>query len=342
MSGSERPEQMARTTLSDTQVRELLEDHGVAGREHVQLAADHDAGVTRIRSFDRDIHIADLIVSLPYPWPGWYGVQAAGNRLAAAGAAATHLSALILLPEQADCTPTDESLRAELLHACSTFFIKPTHIETILLPQLNSPLLLVTALGEQMPAQEREEAEEAAGDQIVLAGPHGLETAALLAARHAGALARAYDSSFVGRCRDFVRFPGLSALRLLALCRAQEGVSHVVLVGEDGVLGAAHELAEKLACASIIHEGALTPEPEAKLICDHFGLDPMHAPSEGNVLAVVGNEVADTFVQTMLAMKIPAVIIGELKDGGSHLLDKDAYSVRLPAPNRKPLLKLLQ
>jgi len=166
---------------------------------------------------------------------------------------------------------------------------------------------------------------------------------ALAPARHAASAGEADDGALRRRLTEALGVaPGRIEPAPLPGWLVVTFGGHVVLVSEDGVLGAAHRLAEELACASVIHEGALTPEPEAKLLCDHFGLDPMHVPSEGNVLVVVRNEMADTFVQTMQAMKIPAAIIGELRVGGNHLLDKEAYSINLPAANRKPLLKLLQ
>ncbi len=337
MSGSQIPEEMAHAALSDNEVRELFETRRLAGSEHVQTSVRSEAGVTRIRTFERDILLTELCITLPYPWPAWYAVQAAANRLAASGAIATHFSAHYLLPEQ-EQVPARESVR----EACSAFFIKLYQLNITRLAMLSHPILLVHLLGEQSQDNEASFADARPGDQIIQLGTLGLETAALLTAKYAEPLAQDYDKGFVWRCRDFIRFPGLSALRTLSLCREHDAVRGLVVVGERGILGAARELSALLDCGSEIHEDAVVLEPEAKLLCEHFGLDPLQIRSEGVVLAVVAREGKEEFLQMMQEKKIAASTLGELDDKTDHRLNKGLYSIRLPSVNQKPLLKLLE
>jgi hydrogenase expression/formation protein HypE len=92
------------------------------------------------------------------------------------------------------------------------------------------------------------------------------------------------------------------------------GVTSMHDATEGGVLGGLLEVA--VASGSGIHvERDLIPiRPEVRAVCEHVGIDPYVAISEGTLIATVVAEKADGYVEVVRAAGIEAAIVGEIRE----------------------------
>jgi hydrogenase expression/formation protein HypE len=81
-----------------------------------------------------------------------------------------------------------------------------------------------------------------------------------------------------------------------------------------GVASTLNEIASSSNIGIIINETSLPFKPQVKASCELLGLDPLHLPNEGKLIAIVADRVADEALQVMHGHKYgkDARVIGEV------------------------------
>jgi hydrogenase maturation factor len=82
---------------------------------------------------------------------------------------------------------------------------------------------------------------------------------------------------------------------------------------EGGVVGGLAELSAAAGVGLRIDQRAIPVRPEVRAVCDHVGIDPYAAISEGTLLATVVPERAEGFVAALVAEGIEAAVVGEVR-----------------------------
>jgi hydrogenase maturation factor len=71
-----------------------------------------------------------------------------------------------------------------------------------------------------------------------------------------------------------------------------------------------------------VDHASIPVRPEVRAVCDHIGIDPYTAISEGTLIATVVPRRAEAFVGVLAAAGIEAAVVGEIRtlDEGRTLL----------------------
>jgi hydrogenase expression/formation protein HypE len=163
------------------------------------------------------------------------------------------------------------------------------------------------------------------GDKILLSGPIGDHGITILLARG--------DLDLEADLRSDTRsvLPLVEALASVAA----KGIRWMRDPTRGGVATALNELARDCGLGIVLNEDSIPLRDEVRGACELLGLDPLHIANEGQFLAVVGSDYAETALETL--RQTPggheAVIIGEVRDqpsatvlvttsyGGSRVVD---------------------
>jgi hydrogenase maturation factor len=177
------------------------------------------------------------------------------------------------------------------------------------------------------------------GDRIVVTKGAAIEATALFAATFPERLGAGVGSGTVAAAdalfermtvvpeaviaRDF----GLRAAGVTAMHDATEG----------GVLGGLLEVAVASGNGMRVELDAIPLRPEVGAVCEHTGMDPYHAISEGTLIATVVPERADAFVRALADGGIDAAVVGEVLPGDrGRVLIRDGDEEPLEHPGLDP------
>jgi hydrogenase expression/formation protein HypE len=154
------------------------------------------------------------------------------------------------------------------------------------------------------------------GDRVVVTKGAAIETTALFAATFPDRLAAAVGEETVARADAlFERMTVVPEARLAAAFGLRHrGVTSMHDATEGGVIGGLLEVAVASGVGMRIERDAIPVPPEVRAVCDHVGLDPYIAISEGTLIATVVAERAADFVAVLGDEGIDAAVVGEVTD----------------------------
>jgi hydrogenase expression/formation protein HypE len=90
------------------------------------------------------------------------------------------------------------------------------------------------------------------------------------------------------------------------------GVTSMHDATEGGVIGGLLEVAVASGAGIRIDRERIPVRPEVRAVCDHLGIDPYVAISEGTLIATVVPERADGYVGVLARAGIEAAVVGEI------------------------------
>jgi hydrogenase expression/formation protein HypE len=106
---------------------------------------------------------------------------------------------------------------------------------------------------------------------------------------------------------------------------------------EGGVIGGLLEVAIASGNGIRVDRDLIPVRPEVREICDHVGMDPYTAISEGTLIATVVPGRADAFVEMLAGAGIDASVVGELRPPGeSHRIEVHGREEALTHPGLDP------
>jgi hydrogenase expression/formation protein HypE len=177
------------------------------------------------------------------------------------------------------------------------------------------------------------------GDRVVVTKGAAIEATALFAATFPDRLAAGVGADTVAAAdRLFERMtvvPEAVIARGFGLRDA--GVTSMHDATEGGVLGGLLEVAVASGNGMRVDLGAIPLRPEAAAVCEHTGMDPYHAISEGTLIATVVPGRADAFVAALSDSGIESAIVGEVTEPGTaRVVSRDGTEESLEHPGLDP------
>ena len=179
------------------------------------------------------------------------------------------------------------------------------------------------------------------GDAVVVTKGAAIEATALFAATFPDRLAAAVGDDVV-RAADRL-FESMTVVPEAVLARGfglrDAGVTSMHDATEGGVLGGLLEVATASGTGIHVDRDRIPVRPEVRAVCEHVGIDPYTAISEGSLIATVVPGRADAFVEALGGAGIDAAIVGELRpaaDGHRIVVDGQRGAAAPPRPG--PLL----
>lgn len=157
------------------------------------------------------------------------------------------------------------------------------------------------------------------GDRVVVTKGAAIEATALFAATFPERLARGVGDDVV-KAGDAL-FEQMTVVPEAAVARAfglrEDGVTSMHDATEGGVLGGLTEVAHASGVGMRIEVDEIPVRPEVRAICEHTGMDPYTAISEGTLIATVVPSRAGAFLEALGAAGIDAADVGVVTPAAS-------------------------
>lgn len=178
-----------------------------------------------------------------------------------------------------------------------------------------------------------------AGESVVVTKGAAIEATALFAATFPDRLAEGVGSETV-RAADSL-FEQMTVVPEARVAQAfglrENGVTAMHDATEGGVLGGLAELAAASGVGLRVDLDEIPVRPEVGAVCEHVGIDPYVAISEGTLIVTVRPERTEGFIAALASERIEAALVGEVTppEEGSVLVEHGAERP-LEHPGRDP------
>jgi len=167
------------------------------------------------------------------------------------------------------------------------------------------------------------------GDRVVVTKGPAVETTGFLGVLFGDDLPIGGDEAAAAR----ERFADASPVRDALTMAAAGDVTAMHDATERGLANGFHELAAASQVGLAVDRDAVPVLPGVDAVCEHFGMDPWTASSEGTVIAAVDPGSVDGVLAALADEEIPAAEVGVVEAGGGVTVDGDP----LPEPTADPL-----
>jgi hydrogenase maturation factor len=177
------------------------------------------------------------------------------------------------------------------------------------------------------------------GDAVVVTKGAAIEATALFAATFPERLAAGVGEDVV-READAL-FGSMTVVPEAVLAREfglrDAGVTSMHDATEGGVIGGLLEVAVASGAGIRVDHERIPVRPEVRAVCDHVGIDPYTAISEGTLIATVVPERADAYVAKLADAGIEAAVVGEILVGDEgRTIVRDGREEALAHPGLDP------
>ena len=244
---------------------------------------------------------------------GRYAVHINANDLATTGATPRWFLATVLLPQAIEPREIDsifDQMRAACAEIGVTIVGGHTEVTTDLTRPIVSGMLLGTVKADRLVRPDGLQP----GDALILTKCLAVETTSIIAREKSAELQGVFDATFLLRCRQFLRAPGISVLKDAQIAQSVARIHAMHDPTEGGLATALHEMALAGQVDLEIEVDAVPIYTESQQLCAHFDLDPWGVIASGSLLLAVGAAEADRVVEALRLQSIEANVIGRVLD----------------------------
>ncbi|MGC4191577.1 MAG: AIR synthase related protein [Thermomicrobiales bacterium] len=309
----------------------LIEAYATVPDDDVIVPTGYGRDAAAIQVGDRQIVVKSDPITFATDGAARYLVAVNANDIACLGGIPRWLTVVALLPEGSTTEGSVETLFAELQSACNAAGVALIGGHTEVTLGLDRPLLVGTMIGVAGPHGLLEPGNLREGDDLYLANWAGIEGTALLAREHADRLRTALGDDVVRTAAKLLRSPGIAVAKDAAVLIASGAVRGLHDPTEGGVATAIHELAEASGLGVEVQRDAIPLLPQTRILCDHYGIDPLGLLSSGALLVAADPVGRDTLRAAAEDGGVPLAWIGTLTAPDQGLFMVDAAG-RHPIP----------
>ncbi len=274
---------------------------------------------------------------------GYYAVQVNANDIYCMGGTPKWFLATLLLPETDTSRESVQTIFQQIAEACKNENIVYCGGHTELTVGLDRPILVGLMLGEAEKNRLLHKKLIQEGDQILLAKPIPIEATAIISREKVHEIRQAFSDDFLQRCQQVLHDPGLG-VGLAARTAQEAGEVHGLHdITEGGLATALHEVSRAAGLGLQVRYDDIPFLPEGKLLCDHFGLDPLGCIGSGSLLIICCNDSLNNILNALDRAGISAACIGSMlgpEDGVAIAAGDEPYQ-RLPVFNQDEIIKIL-
>ncbi len=322
-------------------LRELVQTHTAADeRTIIGAALGEDAAVLDagdhylLAKTDPITFVTDRI--------GYYAVHVNANDIYCMGGKPRWFLATILLPERSSTRDMAADIFRQISQTCHAEKIVYCGGHTEVTLGLDRPIVIGQMLGEVEKEKLLHKGLICEGDAIILAKPIPIEATAIISREKEREITRAFSADFVKRCMNLLKSPGLSVAAPARVAIKAGGVHALHDITEGGLATALHEISLAAHLGLEVKSESIPILPEGKLLCDHFGLDPLGCISSGSLLIVCSKSSVNNILGALENAEIQAAEIGRMLgvDDGVGILQNDGPSLKLPIFTRDEIIKI--
>jgi hydrogenase maturation factor len=274
---------------------------------------------------------------------GTYAIHVNANDIAAMGGRPLWFLATVLLPEKATTPDLVETIFRQLSSACGKIDVAFCGGHTEITAGIDRPIVIGTMLGEVEKERLVTTAGARPGDDILLSKAIAIEGTSILAREKGGELAIRFGEDFLRACRKLAEDPGISVLTEARIAVRNGRVHSMHDPTEGGLANALHEVAAAADSGLTIEEDRIPILEECRLLCEHFGLDPLGLIASGSLLIMVEPSDSEMVIRSLKKEGVPAARIGKItrKEQGVKIV-RFGRSRDLPRFERDEIARVLE
>ena len=275
---------------------------------------------------------------------GRYAVNVNANDIACMGGIPRWFLATLLMPENQATEELAARVFEQITQACEALDVNLVGGHTEITFGIDRPIVMGCMLGEVEPQRLLTSAGIEAGDIVILTGGVPIEAIAIIAREKADELEGHYEAEFLTRCANFLVEPGISVVAAAQAAQASGKVHAMHDPTEGGLTTGLWELAQSSRTAIEVNEASIQVVPEGRILCEHYGLDPLSSIASGALLVVAAPESASQIVAALEGEGIAAAAIGTVTKHAEPkvVLDSAAGKRLLAQPERDEIAKLFE
>lgn len=243
---------------------------------------------------------------------GLYTININANDIASMGGVPRWFLAAILLPAGKADAKMAETIFSQLSNACKKLNISFCGGHTEITAGINRPIVIGQMLGEVQKDKLVTAAGAETGDVIILTKGIAIEATSIMAREKAKELARKFGSSFVNRCKNFIKNPGIGVLKDSQVAAKYAKIHAMHDPTEGGIATGLNELASASKIGIIVDRDKIPVFSECRRLCGYFGINPLGAIASGSLLIAVDERDSKKVVQGIRRNGIEASIIGSV------------------------------
>lgn len=316
---------LSRYTRVDTQV--------IIGAGIGEDAAVIDTGpVLLVAKTDPITHVTSEI--------GRYAVHINANDIAAMGGTPRWFLATILMPKGSRVEDITR-IFAQLSESCNEIGVIYCGGHTEVTTGVNNPVVVGHMLGEASRATLKPSSGAGLGDTLLMTKAAALEASAIIAFEKEEELRTRFPEDVIREAQGYLRNPGLSVLKEAKILSAMQGVHALHDPTEGGIATGVFEIAEASGLGALVYADEIPVTETTKILCAHFGIDPLGAFASGALLAAVSPQHAERAIKALAAAEIPAACIGRTVERSQGLrVIRGKETLPLPVFHQDELSKL--
>lgn len=273
---------------------------------------------------------------------GAYAVHVNANDIAAMGGIPKWFLATILLPEGKATTKMTEQIFAQISSACKEAGAALCGGHTEITPGINRPLVTGHMLGTLQVKKPITSAGAKPGDSLILTKGIAIEAVSVIARELADKLTGSFSAAFLKRCIGYFKSPGISVVKDARVALENGPINAMHDPTEGGLSAALFELSLASGCSITVERKLIPILPEAKALCEFFGIDPLGAISSGALLISAPYGRANKITAALEANGIHSAIIGKVEARGRGVrIIVDGKMKKLKHFERDELTKIL-
>lgn len=273
---------------------------------------------------------------------GTYAIFVNANDIASMGGRPRWFLATVLLPENGTTPELVERIFEQLSSACRRIDVAFCGGHTEVTAGIDRPIVIGTMLGEVEKGRLITTGGARPGDDILLTKAIAIEGTSILARERSGELAGIFGEEILRRCRNLAETPGISVLEDARIAMREGRVHSMHDPTEGGLANALHEVAAAADVGLVVEEDRIPILDECRILCRHYGLDPLGLIASGSLLIMVDPSDSGRITRSLEEAGVPAAIIGRITGKEQGVKFSRAGRTRdLPRFDRDEITKIL-
>ncbi len=272
---------------------------------------------------------------------GTYTVRINANDIATMGGKPLWLLASILLPEKRITSEIVEEIFRQLSSACRDTGVSLCGGHTEITTGIDRIIVVGAMVGEVKKDGLITTSGAKIGDDIILTKGIAIEGISVIARRNGKDLEAVFGPDFVQKCRGFIEHPGISILKEAEIAARLGDVHSMHDPTEGGLATGLSEVAAAADVGLIVEEERIPVFPECRILCRHYGLDPLGLIASGSLLISIDPRDTEKVLEALKDNGIPAAKIGKILPKEDGLKIKRHNEVlELPVFDRDEITKI--
>jgi hydrogenase maturation factor len=274
---------------------------------------------------------------------GTYTIFVNSNDIASMGGRPRWFLATVLLPENGTTEELVERIFDQLSSACRRIDVAFCGGHTEITVGIDRPILIGTMLGEVEKDRLITTGGARPGDDILLTKAIAIEGTSILARERGEEIAGLFGEEFLRRCRNLAEIPGISVLEDARIAMQGGRVHAMHDPTEGGLANALHEVAAAAGVGLLVEEDRIPILDECRILCRHYGLDPLGFIASGSLLIMVEPSDSGKIKRSLEEAGVPAAIIGRITGKEEGVKSRSEGRTKdLPRFDRDEITKILQ